>query len=683
MRKKKEVVRRAQTVFVTDGAESGAAMRFGWVYHVSIKIMLVTLACAMLLTAVCGAILLLAGAEFGLMTMNRTDFRHSLYDRLAWRQLNSAYHYYEYLRDLRDLDEGAVRDFARSMEINAPADLYLRVTYPKEQKVLFDNLPDDAALDWYTTRTFHMHYYDDDTYEYDYGVITAAPTGEPMVVHEFELTLAIPEQKTAGSLYATVYAISETLHGLRWVILLVTVAAVMLVIALFAMAMMVAGKQPDGTVRCNTVDRLPYDIFLALYVLLGILQFVFLQELSYSGFESVIVALCAAFAMVDMPLLVLLFMSTATRCKCATVLSNTLLWRVLRLLWFALCWIWRVVICGAVRVIPLIWQGLAIMLAVSVTTLLLTLTIADDLFIVWLIPHLVFVPIVIYLLISLRQLQYGAQRLARGDLGYRINEQSLIGPLRGHAQSLNSIRQGINHAVEERMRSERFRTELITNVSHDIKTPLTSIINYIDLLDRELAERELSEASAQYIEVIERQSLRLKKLIEDLIEVSKASTGAINLNPAPCQVSVLLSQALAEYQEKLDAADLEAVTRICADEPTIQLDGRLIWRVFDNLLANAVKYSLRGTRLYIDVDTVLEKNRRPSLRVVFRNISGQPLNISPEELMERFVRGDTSRHTEGSGLGLSIARSLIELHHGALEIDIDGDLFKATVLLPI
>ena len=183
--------------------------------------------------------------------------------------------------------------------------------------------------------------------------------------------------------------------------------------------------------------------------------------------------------------------------------------------------------------------------------------------------------------------------------------------------------------------------------------------------------------------MIERQSLRLKKLIEDLIEASKASSGAMPVNPAPCQVGVLLAQALAEYQERLEAAQLEAVVCLPEEEPTVLLDGRLIWRVFDNLLSNAAKYSLRGTRLYIDVDMTEREDGTGWVRVVFRNISGRPLNITPTELMERFVRGDASRHTEGSGLGLSIAKSLVELNGGMLEIDIDGDLFKATVLLPM
>ncbi|MBQ8718358.1 MAG: HAMP domain-containing histidine kinase [Clostridia bacterium] len=676
---------------LSDKSAAASAARPTWGYHISIKIMLVVLACAMLLTAVCGLLLLLAGSEFGLLTMNRTDFRHSLYDTIAWRQADSAYGCYGALHELESLDAASLAAFAQRMEANAPADLYLQVrlfTHEKEL-LLFDNTPADVVPDWTVSRTFGIYYYGEQI-DWGYGSMIDLPTPEPEYVRSYEMTLTVPEKKTAGSLYATVYTLTETLHRLRWVLLLVTVVAVMLVIGIFALLILISGKQLDGSVRCNTVDHLPYDLFLALYFVFGASQGMVITELSYSGFAGGIIALCAGFAILDMPLLVLLFTSTATRCKCGTILKNTLLWRLMRLLWWLLRQFWRVVICGGVRgfahllrIIPLIWQGTALIALLSLSSLLITLIFADDLFALWLIANLILVPLGFYGLISLCRLRQGAQHLAQGDLGYRVDETALIGAFRRHGEDLNSIRQGINHAVEERMQSERFRTELITNVSHDIKTPLTSIINYIDLLDKELSHSERSASVEQYLDVIERQSLRLKKLIEDLTEASKASTGALSVNLAPCQVSVLLSQALAEYADKLEAAALEVVVRLPEAEPTIMLDGRLIWRVFDNLLSNAAKYSLRGTRLYIDVDVVAKGETDAQLRVVFRNISGQRLGISPSELMERFVRGDASRHTEGSGLGLSIAHSLIELHQGELKLDIDGDLFKATVLLPL
>ena len=221
------------------------------------------------------------------------------------------------------------------------------------------------------------------------------------------------------------------------------------------------------------------------------------------------------------------------------------------------------------------------------------------------------------------------------------------------------------------MKSEHFRTELITNVSHDIKTPLTSIINYVDLLEKEEID---NEKAREYLEVLSRQSARLKKLIEDLMEASKASTGNVAVNWERCQLNVLLDQCAGEYAEKLKAAQLELVVTKPAEPVVILADGRHMWRVFDNLLNNICKYALAGTRVYLNLEQAKGK-----AVVTFRNISASQLNISGDELMERFVRGDSSRSTEGSGLGLSIARSLVQLQKGQLALTVDGDLFKVTL----
>ena len=218
------------------------------------------------------------------------------------------------------------------------------------------------------------------------------------------------------------------------------------------------------------------------------------------------------------------------------------------------------------------------------------------------------------------------------------------------------------------MKSERFRTELITNVSHDIKTPLTSIINYVDLIKKEPTE---SETLREYIEVLDRQSNRLKKLIEDLMEASKASTGNLPVNPEVCDATVVLTQIVGEFSEKAEANQLEMVVE-CPQPPVeIYVDGRHLWRIIDNLMGNICKYAQPGTRVYI----TLEKFHGMVI-MTFRNISKDRLKMTSEELFGRFVRGDSSRNTEGHGLGLSIAKSLTELMHGNLAVQMDGDLFK-------
>lgn len=270
-----------------------------------------------------------------------------------------------------------------------------------------------------------------------------------------------------------------------------------------------------------------------------------------------------------------------------------------------------------------------------------------------------------------------SKELASGDRNYRITEKEMkymSHSLKEQANNLNEIGQGISKAVDKEMKSERLKTELITNVSHDIKTPLTSIINYIDLLEKDPTEEE----QKQYLEVLDRQSSKLKKLIEDLVEASKASTGNISTNITPVNVKELLEQSIAEYADKTSEANLEVVLNVKEEPISVEADGRLLWRVLSNLFSNATKYALAGTRVYLDAERVNDNE----VCISMKNVSRDSLNISPEELTERFVRGDESRHTEGSGLGLNIAKSLTEIQKGRFELSIDGDLFKASIYLP-
>ena len=233
----------------------------------------------------------------------------------------------------------------------------------------------------------------------------------------------------------------------------------------------------------------------------------------------------------------------------------------------------------------------------------------------------------------------------------------------------------MSRAVDERMKSERMKTELITNVSHDIKTPLTSIINYADLISREKCD---NEKIAEYAEVLSRQSDRLKRLIEDLVEASKAATGNLEVMLSLCDAGVFISQAVGEYEQKLNDAGLQTVVTQFDEAVYVMADGRRMLRVFDNLMNNICKYAQSGTRVYLSLEKIGNK-----AVITFKNTSRDPLNISADELMERFVRGDSSRNTEGNGLGLSIAKSLTELQGGTLTLSVDGDLFKVILSFPI
>lgn len=266
-----------------------------------------------------------------------------------------------------------------------------------------------------------------------------------------------------------------------------------------------------------------------------------------------------------------------------------------------------------------------------------------------------------------------AKRMRSGDLDVKVDDKLMVGSFKDMAGELNGLSDVVIVAAQKQMRSERMRTELITNVSHDIKTPLTSIINYVDLLQKPHSE----EDAKTYLEVLSRQSGRMKRLIDDLIELSKASTGNITVDLTTMDAVETVNQALGEFTDKLEAAHLMPVFRVPKEPLYIHADGRLAWRAMSNLLSNAAKYAMPDTRLYVDMVAVDGK-----VCISFKNISREPLNVSADELMERFVRGEASRNQEGSGLGLNIAQSMMELQHGALELLVDGDLFKATLIFP-
>ena len=284
---------------------------------------------------------------------------------------------------------------------------------------------------------------------------------------------------------------------------------------------------------------------------------------------------------------------------------------------------------------------------------------------------------VLFYLYTTRKISYlnkiiiGTEQIANGDTNYKleVNNKSNLGEL---ATNINNIKQGLNKALENEMKSERMKAELITNVSHDLKTPLTSIINYVNILKSEDLKPDHVK---DYVDILDKKSQRLKILIEDLFEASKATSGTMELNISKLEITQLLRQSLAEMEEKINNSTLDFKINMPSDKIYIMADGRKIWRVFENLISNILKYSLKNTRVYIDV-----KENNDNVYISMKNISSYELNFDPKEITERFKRGDESRNTEGSGLGLAIAKSLVEIQGGKLEIEIDGDLFKVTLI---
>jgi signal transduction histidine kinase len=515
--------------------------------------------------------------------------------------------------------------------------------------------------------------------------------GETSIMLEYQdgyverfIHFVIPVEKEGSGLFYIMDLWLAQVYGQRFALIVIGILSFILFILLFVLLLAMAGRRAgEQEARLNVFDRLPTDLMLLLYGLYGWGLAELILHVT-EAWEPVLIIPCALLILVTSPLFLLFCMSFATRCKCATLLKNTLCFCLLLYIGRALRWLWVHALCPLGRTIhaviagmPIVWKtGLALFAIAFVEFLALWfIPTRTGLLIGWLVESLILTAVILAVALMMKRLQAGGQHLAKGDLKYKVDEQNLPGDFKQHARALNSISEGLNRAVEERMRSEHFRTELISNVSHDIKTPLTTIISYINLLQQEKFE---SEAAAKYLATLDRQSTRLKKLMEDLLEISKASTGNIAIVSAPCELEVLLEQALGEYEERMQAASLVPVLHITPPSPVILADGQLLWRVFDNLLSNAVKYAMPGTRVYLDLST---ENGYATL--LFRNISKEELNIPATDLLERFVRGDRSRHTEGSGLGLSIAQSLTELMGGELELEIDGDLFKVTLKFPL
>lgn len=445
-----------------------------------------------------------------------------------------------------------------------------------------------------------------------------------------------------------------------------TVLAALLSLFFFCFLMASAGHWAGHEgIHLTWLDKIPADVWLIVLLC----TFFIGWEAFYYGWGRVF--FCAAMV----PLVLLFLCAFAAQCKAGTVLRGALIGRIARFLWRIVRAVFRALLHALVR-LPLVWKTALVGLVIAGAEFLLYI---NDFYRVrygvFLVMKIIELLVVLYIAVSLRTLQKGGEKLANGDFSSPIDTKYLIGDFKRYGQELNDVQSGLEQAVQEQMKAEHLKTELITNVSHDIKTPLTSIVNYVDLLKKEDIP---SPEAREYIAVLDRQSHRLKKLTEDLVEASKASSGVLNVDLQPTDVNVLFSQIEGEYQERLAACQLTLVTQPPAPGTVIRADSRLLSRVMDNLVSNICKYALPSTRVYV-VSTL----SREAVTISFKNVSRDELNISPDELMERFVRGDASRHTEGSGLGLSIARSLVQLQGGRFDLAIDADLFRADITFPL
>ena len=529
------------------------------------------------------------------------------------------------------------------------------------------------SYEYYVLRDENGHI--SDIYSSRYTLGDDAKKGERYIVD-----YTISEDLKANDFYSFTSMLFEPIYNLRYGIYGIAILCLLCAIASFVTLMSVSGRINDSNeIHPGPLNVIPFDL-LAVSAIISIVLLCLVCD-SFHG-DGVFLIAMILFTLVAAACFFLgLCMSMSCRIKQKTLISKSFTYWVIQKCISLLKWTWNLIrsifsfMINFISEIPLVWKTALILFGLFfIEALTLANSYSDFYVTFWILKNLVLIPFVLYVALCMRKLLKGGEVLASGDLSYHVDTKKMFWDFRKHGEDLNSIAKGMSIAVEDRMKSERMKTELITNVSHDIKTPLTSIINYADLISK---EKSTGKKTKEYAEVLVRQSERLKRLLEDLVEASKASTGNLEMNLSACDASLFIEQSQGEYTDRFRQADLTLITDRPDHEVMIMADGRRMWRIFDNLMNNICKYALSGTRVYLSL-----KEEGNDAVITFKNTSRDELNISEEELMERFTRGDASRNTEGNGLGLSIARSLCELQNGKLDLSIDGDLFKVTLTFP-
>ena len=529
-----------------------------------------------------------------------------------------------------------------------------------------------------TARLFQDGYYDQTTnsyveFLYYYNTISA------FTVELYLFPGALPE--------SALWSLLHTVWELRFYLFAFLAIALLLFAGAIVYLCCAAGKTASGSrIRPGGLNRLPLDLYLAFCGAMEVLIIFLLPRLvdiSIHRAPQIIVSVCALLGAAGCLVLIGFSYALVTQIK-----TGKGYWWRHSILGFLFRKFWRFCLKAhdglnvLHSLLPLVWQWLLMASIVTILPILLFLLFFacrgwDLLAILFLMAFVCSLTadaaIVCYGAYCFGTLRRGIRQMAQGELDHKVPTDYRFSAFRDFGSQLNDLAGAAHLAAERQLKSERMKTDLITNVSHDIKTPLTSIINYVDLMQKPHSPEE-GEA---YLEVLSRQSLRLKKLVDDLMDMSKASSGNMPVDIIRLDAAETINQSLGEFGDKLSRAQLIPIFHSPEEPIYMMADGRLVWRVMSNLLGNTVKYALPGTRLYLDLARVDDW-----VTISVKNISREELNVSADELLERFVRGDTSRNAEGSGLGLNIALSLMELQHGKLQLLVDGDLFKATLFFP-
>jgi signal transduction histidine kinase len=496
----------------------------------------------------------------------------------------------------------------------------------------------------------------------------------------FEVHAAVIEPlKQGDAFYEGFHNFSKVKTAIPYVIAAI-IGLVIIMLAAFGYLVYAAGRrEAGGEVVLSAVDRIYNEVHAFLVFIAAVISFLIVTEIaSYTNNDTIVFIVAAIVLSIDVLIGLSYVLSMVRQIKKRQLFSNTLFYRLLFELkkYAALAFGGKMFQAWTLLVLMGYGAGNGILFAIFLSTW------RYDRSFEFLFTGLILlgfnVAAVYFAAKSLRnlsQIMEAAKELSGGNLDYSLDSKEMSVAFVDFAEDLQGIQSGLKKAVSEAVKGERMKTELITNVSHDLKTPLTSIINYVDLLKKEQLNNENAE---EYLDVLEEKSARLKQLVEDLIEASKATSGNLAVCAEKVDMHQLVMQAYGEYEEKIEKAGLDIRMNAAEKELFALADGKHMWRIVENLLSNALKYSMPNSRVYISID----KSEHYGILTI-KNISAYPLEISPEQLTERFIRGEASRTTEGSGLGLSIAQGLTNLQGGRFKVDIDGDLFKVTVEIPL
>ena len=514
------------------------------------------------------------------------------------------------------------------------------------------------------------------------------------VAKDFEIYSSYVEEFRENSQVAVMNRILEKISPFqKYSYFIIPVSTILIILILVYLVISIGYKKGVEGIALNDFDKIPLEIIIFVAIIIGCIPFIPLEGINedYNGIISLISTGC----LVIYVLCAITLDTTIKRIKSKTFLKSTIVGKIL-------LWISKYIdkIC---RKIKSGWETITYSSDLKTKVIIYCIIMSSIAIFILLAFHdsgmaiileLALFGIVLYKIIksikNYSQIEKKLKEMYEGNNSNKLKEEEFGKEFKNSVKYLNDISNGFENAVQERMKSERMKAELITNVSHDIKTPLTSIINYVDLLKQENIGNEKAK---EYIGILDNKSQRLKKLTEDLVEASKVSTGNISLNLEKINIVELMNQAIGEFEDKFKKRGLETLVECKQNEINIMADSRYMYRIVENLFSNIFKYALENSRVYIDIKIIGEKRDKKypvpnvtsnqSVVIEIKNISKDKLNISAEELMQRFVRGDKSRTTEGSGLGISIAQNLTELQNGNFELKLDGDLFKVELVFNV